>query len=286
MKTIASRTRRKQHSEPFWLPAIGFYFIIFVLAAATFVFVIGLSTDVDQKNEWVTAGFVALGVIISGIVLRELILRNVRERRHAERDRLDRSLRHSTSFSNHAESASKFTLEKNAAALENIKRKSEAANVFGRISEGHREVFELCDEYRSIVESEIPNVRPGSPRLEALSKGSALASELHRRHMLRWAELETRTLSSEAQVADSVVGKRGYAQRAKATIDFALSHYPHERALRESADVLDEVILSLDRSDTNGDTGKTGENVDLQTVAPDDIITKKKKPVRKKKRDG
>ena len=279
MKTIATRTRRKQHSEPFWLPAVGFYFIIFVLATATFVFVLGLSTDVDQKNEWVTAGFVALSVIIAGVVLRELILRNVRERRHAERDRLDRSLRHSSSFSNHAESSSKFTLEKNAVALENIKRKSEAANVFGRISEGHREVFELCDEYRGIVASEIPNVRPGSPRLKALSRGSDLAGEIHRRHMLRWAELETRTLSNEAQSADSVVGKRGYAERGKATIDFALSHYPHERALRESADVLDEVISSLDSPDTNGDISET----DLRTVDYGEITRKKKKPVRKKK---
>ena len=283
MKTIATRTRRKQHSESFWLPAIGFYFIIFVLAAATFVFVLGLSTDVDQKNEWVTAGFVAIGVNIAGIVLRELILRNVRERRHAERDRLDRSLRHSSSFSNHAETTSKFTLEKNAAALENIKRKSEAANVFGRISEGHREVFELCDEYRSIVESEIPNIRPGSPRLKALSKGSELAGELHRRHMLRWAELETRALSNQAQSSDSVIGKRGYAQRAKVAIDFALGYYPHERALRESADVLDEVIFSLNSSDTNGATGETAGDLDVRTVEYGDVKTKKKKPVRKKK---
>jgi hypothetical protein len=283
MKTMATATRRKRHSEPFWLPAIGFYFIIFVLAAATFVFVLGLSTDVDQKSEWLTAGFVALGVIIGGIVLRELILRNVRERRFAERDRLDRSLRHSASFSKHEESSSKFTLEKNAAALENIKRKSEAANVFGRISEGHREVFELCDEYRSIVASEIPNVHPKSPRLKALSKGSELAGELHRQHMLRWAELETRALSNEAQSADSVVGKRGYAQRAKAAIDFALSHYPDERALRESADVLDEVIHSLNSSDANGDTGEKSGDLDARTVDYGDVKAQKKKPVRKKK---
>jgi hypothetical protein len=42
----------------------------------------------------------------------------------------------------------------------------------------------------------------------------------------------------------------------KVAIDFALGYYPHERALRESADVLDEVIFSLNSSDTNGATAR------------------------------
>ena len=246
MKHIVTRKRRSKHQKPSWLPAIGFYSIILVLAAASFVFVLGLSTNVDQ-SEWLTAGLIAVGVIIAGILLREVIIRNIREQRVAERDRLDRNLRHSESAKK-ANDGSKFTLERNEAALENIKKKSDAANLFGRISAGHREVFELCDEYRMIVANELPNVHPSSPRLKALSRGSVRVGDLHRHHMLRWAELEVRSLTSEAQNAETVDGKTGYARRAKAAIEFALSYYPDELALRESADVLDEILLSLNGS--------------------------------------
>ena len=283
MRPIATRTKRHDHHGPIWLPAIGYYFIILVLAAATFAFVMGLSTEVVQNGLWVTAGMIAAGVIVAGVVLRELILRNVRERRVAKTDLLDRNLKRSAA-SNEAP-RSKFTLEKNAAALDNIRRRSDAANLFGRISAGHREVFELCDEYREIVAKELPNVHPDSPRLKAFTKGSVLAGKLHRHHMLRWAEIEAHALTTEAQGSETAVGKALYAQRAKDAIDFALSRYPDDRALRESADVLDEIILSLNGFD-NGDKGKPKgdeRHPDNEAVEFRDVPLKKKKAGGKKK---
>jgi hypothetical protein len=282
MMPIEARTRRSEHHGPIWPPAIGFYFIIFVLAVASFVFVLGLSTDLDQSGDWLTAGLVAVGVIITGVILREVILRNVRERRGAERDRLDRNLRHSR---RREQTGSKFTLEKNAAAIDNIRKKSDAANLFGRISEGHREVFELCAEYRDIVAKEIHKVHPDSPRLRALSKGSVLAGKLHRHHMLRWAEIETRSLTNEAQGADTVVRKATYAQRAKDTIDFALSHYPDDQALRESAEVLDEILLSLNWSEINerGKPEADGVHPANETVRTTEVPVESGEEDRKKK---
>ena len=227
---------------------------------ASFVFVLGLSTNVDQ-NEWLSAGLIAVAVIIAGILLREVILRYVREQRVAERDRLDRNLRHTESASK-AKDGSKFTLEKNEAVLENIRKRSDAANLFGRISAGHREVFELCDEYRAIVARELPNVHPNSPRLKAFSKGSVRVGDIHRHHMLRWAELEARSLTSEAQNAETVDGKAGYARRAKTAIEFALSYYPDELALRDSADVLDEILLSLNGSGNANNAKSKGHEGD------------------------
>ena len=280
--SVTRKTPTRRWSRP-WLPAVGFYLIILVLAAASFVFILGLSTAADERSEWLTAGLVAACVIIAGIALREVILRSVRERRVADRIRLDRNLRHSALIKNERE-ASKFTLEKNTAALENIRKKSDAANLFGRISAGHREVFELCDEYRGIVAKEMPNVRPNSPRLPAFAKGSAVAGKLHHHHMLRWAEIETRSFTDEAQEAETAIAKAGFAQRAKAAIDFALSYYPNDRALRESAEVLDEIIVSLNGSDANKAKPNGEAVLGIESVEPGSVSTIKTKAGGKKKR--
>ena len=225
------------------------------LAVATFFLVLGLYQDRSKENEWVVAGLAASGVLVGGFVLRELVLRHARERFLIEQDRLDRNLRHPAAFSGRGAESSKFTLEKNKAALDTIKKKSEAANVFGRISAGHREVFELCEEYRAIVAKEIPNVHPDSPRLRALNKGSELAGELHRYHLMRWAEVEAKSLCQEAQAAETDESKAVLAQRARSAIDFALSYYPDEAKLRESALVLDELIDSFNDPEFDGNEG-------------------------------
>jgi hypothetical protein len=283
MKPSVTRTTRSKPQRRPWLPAIGFYLTILILAAASFVFVLGLSTGLYNDSDWLTAGLIAVIVIIAGILLREVVLRSVRERRVAERNRLDRNLRHSAAIK--AKDSSKFTLEKNAAALEIIMKKSDAANLFGRISAGHREVFELCDEYRDVVAKELPTVHPNSPRLRALSKGSDVAEELHRHHMLRWAELETRALTNEAQGAETVAGKAAYAQRAKTTIEFALSRYPDDLALRETADVLDEILVSLKSTETNDKVKPNGDGAaGIEAVEHNEVPTKKKNSGGKKKR--
>lgn len=209
---------------------------------------IGIFSDGRGDTEWVVAGLASSVVLGSGVVLREVVLRNARERYIAAGNRLDLNVR-VPSISGEYRIGPKFTLEKNTSALENIRRKSEAAKVFGRLSAGHKEVFELCEEYIRIVSSEIPHVHPASPRLKALSAGHDTAARLHRRHLLKWSEIEAKELSGAAQNAATFDERIGFAQKAKGAIEYALVYYPDDRNLQESALLLDELILSIKVSD-------------------------------------
>ncbi len=209
---------------------------------------VDIFSDGSGDTEWVVAGLAASVVLGSGVVLREVVLRNARERYIAAGNRLDLNVR-APSISGEHRMGPKLTLERNAAALENIKRKSEAAKVFGRLSAGHKEVFVLCEEYIRMVSSEIPNVHPASPRLKALTTGHDTAAKIHRHHLLRWSEIEAKELSGAAQNAVTFNERIGNAQKAKGAIDYALGYYPDDKNLLESALLMDELILSIKVSD-------------------------------------
>ena len=130
----------------------------------------------------------------------------------------------------------------NAVALDHIRKKSDAANIFGKIADGHMEVFELCDEYRNMVTAEIPKVHPDSPRLSPMIRGQREAEKLQKFHLLRWAELESRALTSVAQKAEDPTLRVDYTLRARQTIQFALERFPEVHELQESADLLDELL--------------------------------------------
>ena len=130
--------------------------------------------------------------------------------------------------------APKLTLEKNSAILREIARKSEAAKVLGRLAESHREVFELCEEYRSATARELPTIGVGSPRLAALRRGNEIAGEYHHYHLLQWAEIQSRILTRDAQKHVKLNDKLGCAQEALGVIDFALGYYPDDLDLRSS----------------------------------------------------
>jgi hypothetical protein len=243
MNRINSKKISNSHRRPFWLPASSFYFLIAGFAAASFFLVIGIMHDNGSEPEIVTAGLVASTVLVTGVVLREVVLRIVREKRLIEQKRLDLSL--SALRANDRADAKKFTIEKNAAALEMIRNRSEAAKVFGRLSDGHREVFELCEEYRRIVAIEIRNIHPNSPRLQALLKGNEFALKTHKYHLLKWAELQSKSLATEAQKAEGLSKKTEFVASAKNAIERALNHYPSEPELSDSAVLLDELLVGF-----------------------------------------
>jgi len=139
----------------------------------------------------------------------------------------------------------KLTLERNAAILREISRKSEAAKVLARFADGHRDVFELCDEYLGVVRKELPRVAPGSPRLVALLRGTEVATRYHHYHMLQWAELESRALTKDAGKRDKIAEKLDSAQSALSVVEFALQSYPEETALLDSQKVLVELVSSM-----------------------------------------
>jgi hypothetical protein len=143
----------------------------------------------------------------------------------------------------------KLTIEKNAAILRELKRKSDAALVLGKFAEGHREVFELCAQYIEINDREMPTVSPGSPRIAALRRGREIAEDFHRRHMLKWAELETTTLLENARTVAKNSERVELAKRAIAVIESTSMKYPDERKLSDSAEAINEFMIKTKVTD-------------------------------------
>ncbi len=237
-----------RHRRPFWLPASNYYILAASVAIAFFFLVWGILNDGHEETPWVPAGVGAAIVLASAVVLREIILRDARNRFLTTQRQIDRSVKGVARRISDREPA-KLTLERNAAILHEISRKSEAARVLGRFAEGHREVFELCEEYLTAVQRELPNVGAGSPRIAALMRGTDVAGRCHHYHLLQWAEIESRALTSEGRKRDKISGKLDSAQAALDVVDFALRSYPQETALLDSQKVLLELVASMKISD-------------------------------------
>ena len=244
MRHPQKSTKKRSKRTPFWLPASSFYFLVAGFSAASFFLIIGILHDDRSEPEFVAGGLVASGVLVAGVVLRELVLRNARERHLADRKQLDANLE--TAFGRiRVARPRKLTLERNAAVLKSIRSKSEAAMIFETVAQGHREVFEMCSEYRKVVASEIRAIHPDSPRLGALIQGNEFALKAHKFHMLRWAEIESTGLASTAQKSRDELVRTEYMERAKRPLEVALSHYPDEPALKDSLVVLNELLLAM-----------------------------------------
>ena len=244
------RYRREivRHRRPFWLPASNYYILAVSVAIAFFFLVWGILNDGREETPWIPAGVGAAIVLGSAVVLREIILREARNRFLATQRQMDRNLKSVARRISDRE-PTKLTLERNAAILHEISTKSEAAKVLGRFAEGHREVFELCDEYLAAVQRELPSVGAGSPRIAALRRGTEVAGRYHYYHLLQWAEIESRSLAQDARKRDKVGGKLDSAQAALEVVDFALKSYPHEGTLLDSRKVLDDLVASIKITD-------------------------------------
>ena len=238
-----------RHRRPFWFPASNYYVLSVAVAIAFFFLVWGILNDGrESTTPWIPAGVGSALVLVSAVVIREVVLRGARERFLRSQRQMDRTIKVMSRRGNEAAPA-KLTLERNAAILHEISRKSEAAKVLGRFAEGHREVFELCTEYLSAVERELPTVGAGSPRIAALRRGTEVAGRYHHYHMLQWAEIESRALTQEARTHDKILGKLDSAQAAVGILEFALGSYPHDAALLESKKLLLELVSSVKLAD-------------------------------------
>lgn len=244
------RYRREisRHRRPFWLPASNYYILAASVAIAFFFLVWGILNDGREETPWIPAGVGAAIVLGSAVILREIILRQARNRFLATQRQMDRNIKGIASRISDREPM-KLTLERNAAILHEISMKSEAAKVLGRFAEGHREVFELCDEYLAAVQRELPNVGAGSPRIAALRRGTEVAGRFHYYHLLQWAEIESKSLTGEARKQEKIAGKLGSAQAALDVVDYALRSYPHDTALLDSQKVLFKLVSSIKVTD-------------------------------------
>ena len=190
------------------------------------------------------AGIGASFVLGGAVVLREVVLRKSRENYLIAERKLDYNLKNFQIPRSSGEE-NKISLEKNAAIIKSIEKKSEAARVLGKISSGHLEVFEICNEYLAMAEKQLETVGVGSPRLAGLRRGREIVGEMHRYHLLSWAETESLSLTQKAKNYATISEKINTAQAALAVIDTALGFYPNEARLTESEAALKGFIGSI-----------------------------------------
>jgi tetratricopeptide (TPR) repeat protein len=237
----------RPYRRPFWLPAPAYYVLTAAAAIAIFFLVWGLLHE-GGEMPWVPAGFSASAAIAAAVVLREYFLRRAHQRFLRAQSRLDYNLKTIAQQQRAAAAAAdphKLTIEQNAAFVQNIERKSEAAKILGKLPDAHWEVFEICNEYLRRVERELLTVGVGSPRLPALRLGREKILALHKYHLLAWASVETKSLTQEAKIRATIAEKLEAAQKAQVVLDSALRFYPDEAELVESASAIDEFIASM-----------------------------------------
>lgn len=188
-----------------------------------------------------SAGVGASLLMIAAVIVREVVLRTARRNYLEAERRLDRNLRKLPR--NHSRSgARKISIRDNELMLSHISRKSDAADTFGHLAEGHREVFSLCGDYLELTEKELRRTDVNSPRYVAMRKGRRKVRHLHKRHLLEWTEIESKALLGKAKDQATDSGKAETAAEALDIVEEAIEHYPDEITLIESADVIREFI--------------------------------------------
>jgi len=238
---IKMRVERNNLRPAFWVPASSFYLLAVGISAAFFALVWGVLNAEGVDAPWLTAAMSAGIIFLGAVLLREVVFRRARARLlRQERSAAGRAA------ASDSRSLHKLTLEQNAAVLAEIQQKSDAANVLNNLAAGHREVFEVCAEYLRRNEHELKTVSPSSPRLTALLKGRSAVSDFHRYHMLKWAEIEARTLAEAAKNGRDSNERRASAQRAIGVVETALDNYPSDESLLASHALLKELEVSID----------------------------------------
>lgn len=232
--------------RPFWLPAANYYILAVFAAIAFFFFIWGVFHESNDESTWFGAGIAACFIFAAAVFVREVILRKARERYFQAQKILDYNFSGAPlAFNSNLPNPNKLTLEKNSAILKEIRRKSDAAKVLGRLPDGHLEVFEICDEYLSLSKNELKTVGVGSPRLAALRRGREIVKELHRFHLLEWAETSARSYTQEAQNNVIIKERLEAAQKALNVVHKAMQFYPNEAHLKNSEQALNEFYASI-----------------------------------------
>lgn len=233
------------YAKPGLGSAFHYYSLALFGAISVFILVWLILDASSDESGWPIAGFAALAFLVSLAAAREFLFKRKLERDLAAR-RLSKQLGRARRLGHPKAAEKKLTLRQNEDLLREIRKKSEAALVLGKLAEAHEDVFRLCRNYLELNGEEMSRVRPGSPRIAALRKGATFASERHRIHMLKWAEIRARSLTGAMNGAGRAADRINMGEDALAVVDEALVHYPNEEMLVDSKTVL-RVFLSSAR---------------------------------------
>ncbi len=230
---------------PFWLSTSNYYILTVAITIAIFFVVWGGLNNMEEETPWIPAGISASFILIFAVVLRELILRKAYQKSYLAQKRLDYNLKTIYQKNQLKEKSDKLTLEKNQEIIREIETKSKAARVLARHPEVHFEVVELCSAYLEKNERELEVVNIGSPRIVALRRGHQKVKILHKYHFLNWASIESQNYVKESKISATVGEKLENAQRALNVLETALQYYSDEPQLLESAEAVNEFIISI-----------------------------------------
>jgi tetratricopeptide (TPR) repeat protein len=229
---------------PVWRSGANYYFLALFCSATIFFFVWAVLYDGYDDTPWMVAAIASISFAVTMVLFREIVLRRRRDREQAAR-RLSHHLNEAKRLRPSQEFSEKLSIRRNDQLLAEIRTKSDAAKVLGKLPEAHQEVFELCDRYLALASTEITGARQGSPRVPALRKGAAAAAKRHRFHMLRWAELKSWLFTSLANHPGELFEKVRAAEEALDAVDRAALAYPDEAALTDSRRVLRGFLTSV-----------------------------------------
>ncbi len=235
----------KKYRRPYWLPASGYYTLTAAVVIIFFFLFWEFLHEGGEDMPWISAGVGAGLLLGSAVFLREIVLRKARERAILIEKRLDYNLKSVPLSSRSFRDSNKLSVQRNAAIINKIRLKSEAAKILGKLSDGHLEVFEICNEYLRVNRKELENAGVGSPRLAALRRGKVIVQDLHHYHLLTWAQIESQTLTHKAKNSAAVSEKLETAQNALSVLNSASRYYPNDRQLIESEGALKEFIASI-----------------------------------------
>lgn len=231
--------------RPFWLPASNYYILAVAATIAFFFIVWAFFHEGEEESPMLFAGIGASLVLGGAVLVREVFLRNARKRFLVLERKLDYSFNPHQLQSRLPHETNKLSLERNAAIIKDIQKKSDAARGLGRLADEHFGVFEVCNNYLSYTEKQMETVGVGSPRIAAIRRGREIVGELHRYHLLSWAEIESRSLTQKARNYVTISEKLNTAQEALTVLDSARQFYPNELQLIESQAALKDFISSI-----------------------------------------
>ena len=237
---------QRKHSRPYWLPASSYYVLTVAVVIAFFLLFGEFLHEAGEETPWISAGIGAFILMGCAVFIREVILRKARDRVISIEKRLDFNLKNVPPVAAHSNrNINKLSIEKNIEIINKIQLKSEAAKVLGRLSNGHFEVYEICNEYLRVNRIELENIGVGSPRLASLRRGKEIVQDIHRYHLLSWAQIESQSLTQKAKTLTNVSDRLEIAQNALSVLNTASEYYPDEVKLVESESALNEFIASI-----------------------------------------
>lgn len=247
--------KKPVHLRPFWLSASNYYTFAAAITIALFFLVWGILNEANESTPWIGAGVFA-GIVLAGaVLLREVILRTHRNRRLADQARLEETLRLVSAIP-HVGDRKKISIGQNNAWVAHITQRSEAAKVLDRISDAHRNVFDLCEQYLNDISTELPYVAAGSPRIAAFRNGMRSIKRLHKYHLLRWAELETKELGFGIQSRVTIEDNLKSNGNAAKVLSLALEYYPDDPDLNASMAVVSDARALITAAELTGNAEK------------------------------